>query len=201
MPFDLKEKLIYLKIVAEVDLHVAQREVFIHEIDLSDVKFVNMYTTGSGYIGTHAVGILDIAGPAPQNLPIGHGLPVVIARKDAVKNGHVANLDTTAYVYDLSDLSADEVSRAQAGMCTWIVYSTDGYPANPAVNEIIYGDVNFARIPSVKEIEQGVRNGKTLGEIESEHNNHASVSPKKMKEKKDADLMRAILNGKDKEYS
>ncbi|MBR6198637.1 MAG: hypothetical protein IKQ61_00055 [Spirochaetales bacterium] len=160
--------------------------------DMRDISF-----------GTNAgsKGIIDIAGPAPQNLPIGHGQPVVIVRKDAVKNGHVANLNTTAYGYDLSDLSADEVSRAQAGMCTWILYSTDGYPADPAVNEYVEGDVNSAQIPSIKEIEQGVRDGKTLGEIESEHNNHASVSPKKMKEKKDANLMRAILNGKDKEYS
>lgn len=142
-----------------------------YEIDLSDVKFVDMYTTGYGYIGTHAVGVLDIAGPAPQNLPEGNGLPVVIVRKEAVKDGHRACLDAVAYGYDLRDLSADEVSRAPAGMALWILYSADGYPANPAVNEYVDGDVNFTK-PSIKEIEQGARDGKTPGQVAEEHNNH-----------------------------
>ena len=40
--YQKKQKLIYLKIVAEVDLHVAQREVYILTIDLSNVLFVNI---------------------------------------------------------------------------------------------------------------------------------------------------------------
>ncbi len=168
--------------------------------DFVNVRFEADMSRFSFSSNTRSAGIIDIAGPAPQNLPEGNGHPVVIVRKEAVKDGHRAYLDAVAYGYDLRDLSADEVSRAPAGMASWILYSADGYPANPAGNEYVDGDVNFTK-PSIKEIEQGARDGKELSDIENEHNNHASVSPKKMKEKKDANLMRAILNGKDKEYS
>ncbi|MBR6060462.1 MAG: hypothetical protein IKP67_00185 [Spirochaetales bacterium] len=180
--------------------------------DAGTQRYVNVRFSAdiSGFTfssNTRSAGIIDIAGPAPQNLPEGNGLPVVIVRKEAVytKDGsqtHTANLATNAYEFDLSDLSADEVSRAQPGAARWTRCSEDGYSSVSALNKFIDGDATSDQIPSIKAIEQGVRNGVDPQALEYDiANNHASVSPKKMKEKKDANLMRAILNGKDKEYS
>ena len=108
----------------------------------------------------------------------------------------MVNNDQNFCLVDFRELDASDASSitgsggAHAGL-----YKDDAAKSAIGGADYKYNLNELDDILTIKEIEVGIRNGYLPREIS--HNPQASISPKQMQEKKDSELMRAILDGKE----